>query len=111
MEKRLYAHQYSEKELQAMTEIQLINLRCESPLDVKALSKVLRNGRKYTYEPKKITKNTKVKTEIDEEKLKEDLARMKEINKFDEALQEEIEELERNFDAVKAKKLIDDIMT
>ena len=48
---------------------------------------------------------------INEEKIKEDLARMKEINKFDKALQEEIEELEMNFDAVKAKKLIDDIMT
>ena len=48
---------------------------------------------------------------VDREKLKEDLARMKEINKFDEALQEEIEELERNFDPVKAKKLIEDIMT
>ena len=111
MEKRIYAHQYSEKELQAMTEIQLINLRCESPKDVQALSRVMLNGKKHIYVPKKVARIPKQKVEIDENKLKEDLAKMKEINKFDENLQEEIEELERNFDVNKAQKLLQEIMT
>jgi hypothetical protein len=108
---RKFAREYNEKELQAMTEIQLINLRCEGPEDVRALSTIMYNGRKMVNKAKKLTKVIKSKIEAEEAKIKEDLAKMKELNKFDESLQEEIEELERNFNATKAKKLISEIMT
>jgi len=106
-----FAREYNEKELQAMTEIQLLNLRCEGPEDIRALSTVMFNGKKIVAKPKKLPKVIKSKIETEEAKIKEDLATMKELNKNDENLQEEIEELEKNFNAAKAKKLIAEIMT
>jgi hypothetical protein len=110
METRFYAHQYSYEELCQMKEIELKRLRCDSPEDIEALSQVMIAGKKKNIilpEPKKeVKEETK---EVDIDKVKETLAKIKE-EALDDKLKIKIGLLEKDFDLKKAQKLIKEIV-